>query len=255
MTVGVARRGLVACLRSDTLFTTRGACDVRRRGWFAMTTRLNRKLQYEDYARLPADGKRYEILDGDLYVTAAPSPFHQRLSKRFQRPRARGLLRSARLGRGVQRPDRRDPGAARHRGARSSHLDNPAQISQRGIEGAPLLVVEVLSPSTRARDRGVKIRRYAALGVAHYWIMDPEAQTIECLRSRGWSVSAGREGGGPRYASPPGLARSRHRSDRALALMGHERAPASRACSRPLEEEGYRAAACLHSRIWAACSR
>lgn len=60
-------------------------------------------------------------------------------------------------------------------------VGNPAQISRRGIEGAPLLVVEILSLSTRARDRGVKMRRYAEIGVAHYWIVDPDAATIECL--------------------------------------------------------------------------
>src|SRR4030095_9790107 len=62
---------------------------------------------------------------------------------------------------------------------------NPGQISHRAIEGAPLLVVEVLSPSTRAQDRGVKARRYAALGVRHYWILDPDAERIECLRLDG----------------------------------------------------------------------
>ena len=146
-----------------------------------MATRLNRKLEYEDYARLPADGKRYEILDGDLYVTAAPSPYHQRLSKRFQRRledyfevRGLGEVFNAPIDVILERHDIVEPDLL--------IVGNPAQISQRGIEGAPLLVVEVLSPSTRARDRGVKMRRYAELGVAHYWIMDPEAQTIECLR-------------------------------------------------------------------------
>ena len=50
-----------------------------------MATRLNRKLGYEDFAQLPDDGKRYEVLDGELCVTPSPSPVHQRLSKRLQR--------------------------------------------------------------------------------------------------------------------------------------------------------------------------
>src|SRR6266849_3849300 len=51
-----------------------------------MATRIKGKLGYEDYARLPSgDGKRYEVLDGALYATPAPSPLHQRLSKRLQR--------------------------------------------------------------------------------------------------------------------------------------------------------------------------
>jgi Uma2 family endonuclease len=50
---------------------------------------------------------------------------------------------------------------------------DPSHVSKRGIEAPPLLVVEVLSPSTRRVDRGVKFRRYAELCVLHYWIVDP----------------------------------------------------------------------------------
>jgi hypothetical protein len=65
-----------------------------------MATQLRRKLGYQDYERIPPDGKRYEILDGELYVTAAPVPLHQRLSKRLQRRledhfEARGSVRSS----------------------------------------------------------------------------------------------------------------------------------------------------------------
>jgi Uma2 family endonuclease len=49
-------------------------------------------------------------------------------------------------------------------------------ISRRGLEGAPDLVVELLSPSTRRRDRGLKMQKYAAAGVPHYWIVDPRTR-------------------------------------------------------------------------------
>jgi Uma2 family endonuclease len=52
-------------------------------------------------------------------------------------------------------------------------------ISARGVDGAPTLVVEVLSPSTEARDRGLKLRRYAASKVEHYWILDTQGPRIE----------------------------------------------------------------------------
>ncbi|HVT48311.1 MAG TPA: Uma2 family endonuclease, partial [Vicinamibacterales bacterium] len=61
---------------------------------------------------------------------------------------------------------------------------NPAQVSGRAIEGAPLLLVEILSPSSIERDRIVKAARYAALGVPHYWIVDLDAHGIECYRGR-----------------------------------------------------------------------
>ena len=59
---------------------------------------------------------------------------------------------------------------------------NPSDVTERAIEAPPLLVVEVLSPSTRKQDRGVKAERYAELGVAHYWIVDPEQERVECFR-------------------------------------------------------------------------
>ena len=58
---------------------------------------------------------------------------------------------------------------------------DPSQITRRGIEAPPLLVVEILSPSTRKVDRGLKSRRYAELGVPHYWIVDPDEKRIECF--------------------------------------------------------------------------
>lgn len=52
-------------------------------------------------------------------------------------------------------------------------------VSDRGIEGSPDLVVEVVSPSTAHRDRGVKLDRYRMHGVPEYWIVDPEPGTVE----------------------------------------------------------------------------
>jgi Uma2 family endonuclease len=59
---------------------------------------------------------------------------------------------------------------------------DPSHVSTRGIERPPLLVVEILSPSTRGVDRGLKFRRYAALGVQHCWIVDPDERRLECYR-------------------------------------------------------------------------
>jgi Uma2 family endonuclease len=61
-------------------------------------------------------------------------------------------------------------------------VSDPAQVTRRAIEGVPPLVVEILSPSTGQRDRTVEARRYAELGIPHYWIVDPDAHTLECHR-------------------------------------------------------------------------
>lgn len=146
-----------------------------------MATELKRKLDYDDYLRLPDDGKRHEILDGELYVAPTPSPLHQRVSKRLQR-KLEDYFEAGGLGEVFNAPI--DMILGRHDVAQPDILvvTDPSQISGRGIEGAPLLAVEVLSPSTRRHDREVKIRRYAALAIPHYWIVDPEGKWIACYR-------------------------------------------------------------------------
>ena len=140
---------------------------------------LKQKLDYSDYAGIPPDGKRYEILDGDLFVTPAPNPLHQRVSKRLQRQledyfegRAMGEVFNAPIDVILTPQDVVQPDLV--------VVTETTQISQRGIEGAPLLVVEILSPSTREHDRITKARRYAQLGVRHYWLVDPEIPRMEC---------------------------------------------------------------------------
>ncbi len=142
---------------------------------------LKRKLDYSDLQVTPGDGKRYELIEGELHVTPSPNPAHQRISMRLQRQlvayfddRALGEVFYAPVdviltARDVFVPD-------------LLVVANPAHISRRGIEGPPLLVVEILSPSTSKADRGVKSRRYAELGVEHYWIVDPERKRLQCYR-------------------------------------------------------------------------
>src|SRR5437762_11127016 len=131
----------------------------------------------------PDDGKRYEVIDGQLYVTPPPIPEHQgalgvlfSYIGPFVRGRRLGRVYFAPIGVVLDDENGLQPDLvyiARER------LD---LISGRGIEGAPDLVAEVLSPSTRARDRGIKLRRYAASGVPHYWIVDPRTRALEAYR-------------------------------------------------------------------------
>jgi Uma2 family endonuclease len=141
------------------------------------------QVTYADLERMPDDGRRYEIVDGELFdVTPAPSPLHQRVSKRLQRQleayfetAGRGEVFNAPVDVILTPHDVFEPDIVL--------VTNPSQVSGRAIEGAPALLVEVLSPSTTAYDRTTKGRRYAALGIAHYWIVDPVARRVECYRA------------------------------------------------------------------------
>jgi Uma2 family endonuclease len=149
----------------------------------SIPTGVRTTLEYDDLVHLPEDGNTYEILEGALCVTPSPSPLHQRVGKRLQRQleahfEAKGLgevfnapLDVILSNRDVVEPD-------------LIVVTDAAQVSPRAIEGAPLLLVEILSPSSIQRDRIVKAARYAALGVAHYWIVELDAQVIECYRLR-----------------------------------------------------------------------
>ena len=139
-------------------------------------------LTYDDYCRLPDDGRRYELLEGEMFVTPAPTTSHQRISRNLEfvlyshvRENALGEVFDAPidiiLGRNVVvQPDL--VFVARHRAE---------IITERGVEGPPDLVVEILSPSTQDRDRGPKQQIYARYGVQHYWLLDPKAKTLTQL--------------------------------------------------------------------------
>jgi Uma2 family endonuclease len=146
---------------------------------------LPRKARYQasDIWDTPDDGHRYEVIDGELYVTPPPSWDHQRgLSKLHLR--VGPFVYEHGLGEVVQAPIGvvLDEGTAVQPDLVYVSRERRAIIVERGIEGAPDLVVEVLSPSTRTRDRGAKMRRYADAGVPHYWILDPRARTLEAYR-------------------------------------------------------------------------
>lgn len=139
---------------------------------------------YEDYRTLPEDmSRRYELLHGELYMVPAPTTRHQRIVRdlgfllhAFVRDQGLGELFYAPvdviLGQGdareVAQPDLVFITAAR-----------ADIVKLHGIEGAPDLVVEVLSPGTEERDRGYKRTLYARHGVREYWIVDPEARTVD----------------------------------------------------------------------------
>ena len=141
-----------------------------------------RKLEYADWAAIPYEGQRFEIVDGRLVVNPPPSLFHQRWSKRLQRqleaffetPGGYAEVFNAPVGVILGPHDILEPDIV--------VVADRSQISRLAIDGAPLLVVEILSPSSIAHDRRVKFERYRLLGVRHYWILDGDGRRLECFR-------------------------------------------------------------------------
>ncbi len=146
-----------------------------------MATGLKQILDYDDYAAIPPDGRRWELLEGEVHVTPAPSPRHQWASKKLQR-QLEDYFEARGLGRVFNAPI--DVILTPHDVVQPDLVvvTNLEQVSPRGIEGAPTLLVEVLSPSTTTYDRTTKSRRYAALGVPHLWFLDPDGRRLECFR-------------------------------------------------------------------------
>jgi len=140
-------------------------------------------LTYRDYAALPDDGRRYQILDGELFVTAAPGTRHQIILMRLS-AQLHAHVSSHRLG--LVLPGPADVILADTSIVQPDILfvatDRQALVSARGIEGAPTLGVEILSPTTADVDRRRKRDLYARYGVPYYWIVDADARVIEMYR-------------------------------------------------------------------------
>jgi Uma2 family endonuclease len=141
------------------------------------------KLTIEDYEQFPDDGLRHEIIDGEHYVTAAPNTRHQAISRNLT-IRIGAFLLDHPIGRLYAAPC----------DVVLSHYDvvepdllfvsvaQQAILTAKNVQGAPDLLIEILSPSTRRRDERLKRDRYALFGVREYWIVDPELETIKIFR-------------------------------------------------------------------------
>ncbi len=138
---------------------------------------------YADWQTLPDDGKRYEVIDGVLYMTTAPSSFHQWIVQRLVR--YVGLpMEDQGLGFGFTAPiGVLMPGCDPVQPDYVVVLQANASIIRGGrIRGVPDLIVEVLSPGSIAYDQGVKLEAYARAGVPEYAIIDPATRTLSHYR-------------------------------------------------------------------------
>ena len=140
-----------------------------------------RKWTREQVLALPDDSNRYELFDGEL-LTPSPTPRHQ-LVVALLWDRIAPYVNDHRIGRLMSAPADLDLG-----GDQLSQPDlfvlphlPPDLLSWRGAPN-PLLVIEVLSPTTARGDRLIKLRRFQRSGIPEYWIVDSDARCVERWR-------------------------------------------------------------------------
>jgi Uma2 family endonuclease len=144
---------------------------------------VDTRLTYDDFCLLPEDGKRREITEGELFVTPSPQTPHQRAVMRLS-VRLWQFVDSYKLGEVFGAPfdvvfseyDVVEPDLLYISNARAGVLTN------KNVQGAPDLVVEVLSETTEKRDRTIKLKLYGKFGVDEYWTIDPNGPSAEIYR-------------------------------------------------------------------------
>ncbi|WP_217595092.1 Uma2 family endonuclease [Cohnella sp. GbtcB17] len=134
-------------------------------------------VTYEMYADMPDDGNRYEIFDGKLELMSGPNIFHQAISGKLhlllQSCTSNYIVLYSPLDVILSKTNVMQPDLV------LVSKDRWEIVSKRGVEGAPDLAVEILSPGSRKRDRVRKHAVYEKHGVSEYWIVDPTARTLE----------------------------------------------------------------------------
>ncbi|MEX2049371.1 MAG: Uma2 family endonuclease [Gemmatimonadota bacterium] len=137
---------------------------------------------YAEYARLPDDGNRYEVIDGEVCMTPAPGPAHQEIAANLY-VILRAYVHEHGLGKVLWDVDLLFVSGAYLRPDLVFVPTNVlAGITDRGVESPPGLVVEVLSPHSRRIDRELKPPRYKAFGVPEYWVVDSTSASVEVHR-------------------------------------------------------------------------
>jgi len=148
-----------------------------------MAPQTSTKMTYEDLLLLPEDGLRHEIIDGEHYVNASPVTKHQRVSYNliveigiYLRQHPVGRLYHAPLDIVFSPYDVVEPDLL--------FITNEHEkiITTKNIQGAPDLLVEILSESNRKYDEVTKRALYERTGVGEYWIIDPARDTVRVFR-------------------------------------------------------------------------
>ncbi|MCF6149713.1 MAG: Uma2 family endonuclease [Candidatus Kuenenia sp.] len=139
------------------------------------------KLTYNDYAAMD-DDKRYELIEGELYMVPAPGFQHQTISRdlgvalwEFVKKNNLGTVLYAPFDVVLSETDVVQPDIV--------FISNERMglMTEKNLRGAPDLVIEILSSTTKERDKLVKKRLYMEYGVKEFWIVDPDKKTVEIM--------------------------------------------------------------------------
>jgi Uma2 family endonuclease len=144
------------------------------------------KLTYEDFLLFPDDGRRHELIDGEHYVTPSPNIRHQLILGNLYFL-IRTWLEEHAMGRAFMAPldvvftnfDVVEPDLLFVSTRRAADI-----LTAKHVVGAPDIVVEIGSPSTRRRDETIKRQLYERCGVSEYWVVDPDLDVVRVYRNR-----------------------------------------------------------------------
>ncbi|WP_018085186.1 Uma2 family endonuclease [Desulfurispora thermophila] len=145
---------------------------------------------YADYC-LTEEGGRCFLMEGELVMVPAPRTVHQRISKmlqkfidRFVESHSLGEVLYAPLDVYLSEKDVLQPDIV------FISRDRLHIITEENIQGAPDLVIEILSPATARYDKVTKSRLYYRYGVQEYWLVDPDGQVVQVFQrgERYWNL-------------------------------------------------------------------
>ena len=158
--------------------------DINGRVIIMPLSQEEKKYTYADYLTYPED-ERWEIIDGIPYMQAAPTPIHQEILMELSKQIANYLTGkpckiypapfSVRLPQGHEKDENEiktivEPGI--------SIICDKSKIDDKGCNGTPDMIIEIISPSSIKKDRFVKFNLYEKAGVKEYWIVEPDQKLV-----------------------------------------------------------------------------